>query len=144
MKLKELVETNCKIAALDIDVRDHGRLIESYHIGTLEQEDRFANLEHGIQPRWKLINKELNIKREGNQYFGVKLKVIPKYLLDLDVTSWSCRDDYKYSTNNGLYRFDRLYVHVEGEDKCIESIAIEETNELEDNQMNIYEWLEEK
>lgn len=121
MTLQELVETNWKICMISVDVRDYSGngayLIQSYHIGPYEDEDRYANEEFGREPRWITIRKPINHKDMGKDYWGVIVKNIPKKLLSLEVKHWDLWDGW--STNNGLDKHMWLNVHVSGNDEAV-------------------------
>ncbi len=121
MKLQELVETNGKICMMYIDVRDYSgngaHLIQSYHIGPYEEEDKYANEKFGSAPRWITIRKPINTKDMGKDYWGTIIKNIPKKLLGLEVKNWDLWHGYR--SNNGLHEHMWLNVDVVGNDDAI-------------------------
>lgn len=89
MTLRDLVSTCHNIGQLSLDIRDErGILIDCVHIGTRCQPDKYANEEHNTAPRWKAINKPVNTKETGSDYWGTIISNIPKSLLDKEVTLW--------------------------------------------------------
>ena len=130
MTLKELITTNGQIGKMDIQVRDYeqsnGHLIQEYHIGPYEDEDRFADPKNHIEPRWITIKKPINYIDIGKDYEAVFLKNIPKQLLDLEVKNWKLW--HGWTTNNGLLKHYWLVADVAGKDKAI---LIEDNNSIE-------------
>ena len=138
MTLRELVSTCHNIGQMCLDIRDEkGFLIDCVHIGTRCQEDKYAN--GHTTPRWKVINKPVNTKETGSDYWGTIISNIPKSLLDKEVTLWQLWDGF--SLNNGLWRFYELQANLLGVDKYIETTAREESDQLE-GQMCIEEFIE--
>lgn len=138
MTLKELLETNGSIGELWVTIRDgKGFFIDEVAIGSHVREDKFAN-DH-TAPRWKVIRKPINRKETGSDYWGVMLSVIPKELLDKQVTIWR-QADYGFALNNGCWKFNTLRVDILGIDEYIEAKATEEPDQLE-GQMSIEDFL---
>ena len=128
MTLRELVSTCSLIGELNLDIRDEKhKLIDCVHIGTRCQPDKIGG--NSQEPRWKVINKPLNTKETGSDYWGTIISNIPKSLLDKEVTSWQTWDGF--SLNNGLWRFYELQADLLGVDKYIETTAREENEQLE-------------
>jgi hypothetical protein len=139
MTLRDLVSTCSLIGQLNLDIRDEQhRLIDCVHIGTRCQADKVGG--NSQEPRWKVINKPLNTKENGSDYFGVIISNIPKSLLDKEVTSWQTWDGF--SLNNGLWRFYELQANLLGVDKYIETTAKEECEQLE-GQMSLEDFMKE-
>lgn len=126
MTLQELIETNDKIRRLDIDVREGERrvLIQSYHIGPYEEEDKYAKF--GIKPKWITIRKPINYKDIGRDYSGVFTKNIPEKLLQLTVISWNFME-LKFIENASML----LRVWLAGDDDAVAVIEKEERKELD-------------
>lgn len=144
MTLQELIKTNGKICSINVDVRDYkensARLIQSYHIGPYEDEDRYFT---GTDSRWITIRKPINYKDVGKDYWGVFTKNIPKNLLQLQVKWWDLWEGW--STNNGLNKHMMLMVHVSGNGKEIimkEECPVLEKNTQLDGQMQIEDFPE--
>lgn len=140
MKLIELLTTNASICKLTIDVRKRDlHLIKSYHIGLYEREDRYADINHGILPRWEVIKAPINSKDMGKDYWGVIIKDIPKKLLDLEVARWDLW--YGYSSNNGLNKHMWLNVDVYGEDVALPELKKETHENIENSQLSFLEMI---
>lgn len=131
MTLRELLETTLGLGELIIDIRNaKSTLVDSVHIGTYVREDKVLSV--NLLPRWKVINKPLDWKEIGKDYWGTILKNIPKKLLDMQVTYWKIHGT-AFSTNNNLNKFETLYVCVVGEDVCV----IDEPKKEIEGQMQI-------
>jgi hypothetical protein len=139
MTLRELVSTCHNIGQLNLDIRDErGILIDCVHIGTRCQPDKYANEEHNTAPRWKVINKPVNTKETGSDYWGTIISNIPKSLLDKEVTLWQLW--HGFSLNNNCWQFYELQANLLGVDKYIETTAKEECEQLE-GQMSIEDFI---
>ncbi len=135
MTLEEMIETNPLIASIYANIRENGRWLQSYHIGSMEGEDRYAVNE----PRWVVVQKELNLRRNGSDFVGVIKSAIPKKLLGLEVTHWRIDNNaYGYSHNNGLYQYDRLNVDLKGAQADVAQVHVEEST---DGQMTIEDFM---
>lgn len=146
MTLEELIITNGQICKIYADVRDYsngknGYLIKSYHIGPFEREDRFADPEHGILPRWKAISAAINYKDIGRDYWGIITRDIPKNLMKMQVANWCLWDGWR--TNNGLDKHQWLQCSLVGKDDVL-TINCEDApvvNKWIEGQMDISEFI---
>lgn len=121
MTLKELLSI-CppNICGIEATIRDNGKFVDEYHISPMAQEDRYSRYDHHKGkdvPRWHCIQKPINYKDIGKDYWGVFNKNIPKQLLDMAVTYFDIRDGWR--TNNGLDQHKRLICNLAGADTCI-------------------------
>ncbi len=129
MTLRELLETNCTIGEIDIEIRNAKRkLIDEIVIGTHARPDRVKG--HSNEERWKTINKPINLREGAKEYWGVNLKMIPSELLNSTVLSWDTRGN-AFTMNNGLWEFKDLHVAILGVDEYIETTASEESEQME-------------
>lgn len=83
MIVKELIELNYNITDLQIEVRDDGILLKTYHIGPVEGKVGKCPKKHDVY-----IEKSINAWDDGAGYHGVKPNRIPKNLLNLEVKSF--------------------------------------------------------
>ena len=136
MKLRELLDTNGQIGEVSVTIRDaNGMFIDEIHIGSHASKDTCCGQNH--EPRWKVIQKPINYKEVGKDYWGVMLKVIPSELLEKEVKHW--RQWNAFSLNNGCWQFYKINVDVLGVDTYIETTATE-TDQLE-GQMSLEDFI---
>jgi hypothetical protein len=120
MTLKELLSIcPLNICGIEATIRDNGKFVDEYHISPMAQEDRYSRYDHKGEetPRWHCIQKPINYKDIGKDYWGVFNKNIPKQLLDMTVTYFDIWDGWR--TNNGLNQHKRLICNLTGADTCI-------------------------
>lgn len=92
LTLQELLDSNCTVIGLDIDVRDNGKLVESYEIGQYACRDKILN-SNGTE-RWKTIQKPINNDKQSMRQgggFNPKYNVVPKKLREMQVSYWRAR-----------------------------------------------------
>lgn len=121
MTLKELLSIcPLNICGIEATIRDNGKFVDEYHIGPMAQEDRMPQYDHhkGKEvARWHCIQKPINYKDIGKDYWGVFNKNIPKQLLDMTVTYFDIWGGWR--SNNGLNQHKRLICNLAGADTCI-------------------------
>jgi hypothetical protein len=121
MTLKELLSIcPLNICGIEATIRDNGKFLDEYHISPMAQKDRMPRYDHhkGKEvARWHCIQKPINYKDIGKDYWGVFNKNIPKQLLDMTVTYFDIWDGWR--TNNGLNQHKRLICNLTGADTCI-------------------------
>ena len=96
MIVKELMELDYNITDLQIEVRDDGILLKTYHIGPVEGKVGKCPKKHDVY-----IEKSINAWDDGAGYFAVKPNRIPKNLLNLEVKSFHQGSAYRDSDLNG-------------------------------------------
>ena len=87
MTLEELVSLNAFIGDLTVQIRKDGNeLLQQYEIGAGARPDRYAG--EMQKPRWETIEKPINARDEGKDYYSILTKRIPAELRRLTVHSW--------------------------------------------------------
>lgn len=110
MKLKELLELCYTYVELDIDVRDtQGYLIKEVYIG--QDEWRASDRCHYVGEHEEIITflnyyESDEPTREKVPGLGINFKVIPKELLNAEVTQYRPSKALPYHTLNDKYSYD--------------------------------------
>lgn len=171
MTVKELIESNACIVEIYITIR--GDYVKSLTNGKREFQDSiyvhkfaigkyafmgkdaqiayrgFGKGERGskFKEPYTIINKELN-SRANREYWSVKTNVIPKAVLDLEVSQWYAKNAYSWLHNQtqrvGYESAQEINITVKLPPEQIREIRIEsevkKTEEI-DGQINLLEML---
>ena len=92
MTLKDLIEACPQITALEIEIRDNGAFVHRYRLGYGAEYTKYELQDNGYLLKKHPTDVDpapINIWDEDRTGpWGVKLKAIPKQLLDLRVSYW--------------------------------------------------------
>lgn len=115
MTVKELIELNQMIVDVSIEVRvDGGKLLDYLGIGNyagvkppypmqVPKERRYVgNTSACMKKDGKYIDKSINSRDDGKDYWQVKTNRIQKEWLSLEVYSWSSSRAFRDMTRRGL------------------------------------------
>ena len=121
MTMRELlIVCPLHICAIEATIRDNGKFVDEIHISPMAVKDkhRMYNHQKGKEvPRWSCIQKPINYKDIGKDYWGIFFKNIPNKLLDMAVTYSDVWDGWR--TNNGLHEHKKLILTLSGKDTCV-------------------------
>jgi hypothetical protein len=119
MTLKDLIETCPQITALEIEIRDNGAFVHRYRIGYGAEYTKYE-----LEGNGYLLKKHptdvdpapINIWDEDRTGpWGVKLKAIPKQLLDLRVSHWRPAWLFRKRDDNEI----KLFITLDPEGKSL-------------------------
>lgn len=123
MTLRDLIETCPQITALEIEIRDNGAFVHRYRLGYGAEYTKYEKSESCNFGSYMLkkfptdVNPEpINIWDEDRTGpWGVKLKAIPKQLLDMRVSYWRPAWLYRKRDDNEV----KLAVTLDPEGKSL-------------------------
>lgn len=122
MTVRELLETNNMIVDVEIEVRQDGRQrLDAYHIGKgmrkppyptrVPKKPEYANsnnilgniMDDEFYRDAEYVQKSINAKEDGREYWEIKTSRIPKKYLDLEVYKWDCTKAFRGLRNCDFY-----------------------------------------
>lgn len=159
MTVYELLSINQHVADLTVTVRiDGNRLLDELNIGpdagvkppyplrvpkSRNYVDNFQVFDEKYHKDATYIDKSINARDDGRDYWQVKPQRVPKQWLELEVYSWEVRPSYRSLHTRTEGDYERLYItalppgeHVTlevPEDKPIK-------NEQIDGQLSLEDW----
>lgn len=160
MTVKELIELNQMILDIVIEVRkDGGLLLDQISIGMdvgiipkyptrvpIKPEYAGSNNKY-IDAYFKdaaYIRKSVNAREDGKEYWETKWNRVPAKYLDLEVYSWCVRSAYRGIDYDKYREGERIIITaLPSGEKFFrpEPVKQEKTQEVDENQMTIDQWL---
>ena len=133
MTVKELIQDNGFIGDITIDIRGKSNSVtpgyENQQTFSHLQQDWHIGAEEGIKPPFPskvdtYIEKNINEKDDGKDYYNLVVSRVPKELLNLHVTSWRVWPSYRRTKSSSSHSLEHILI----------SAWTDETKEMADQQ----------